>query len=156
MLVSSIFSFSNNVLKRLPCQLINNQHNVEIHYQFIHLFIKRSIITARCNNLSPAGAFSCDQCHFSLFEQVYKTTFSLTLSNTSPGLYLSTVQVFWKHCGKRRNCSLRAISPLLTVFLLVSVTFCHYNLKLLSANSEFGSLKFVVWERINKQFLNGL
>ena len=29
----------------------------------------------------------------------------LTLSQTSPGFYVSAVQVFWKHCGKRRNCS---------------------------------------------------
>ena len=30
----------------------------------------------------------------------------LTLSKTSPGFYVSAVQVFLKHCGKRRNCSL--------------------------------------------------
>ena len=30
---------------------------------------------------------------------------TLTLSQTSPGFYVSAVQVFWKHCGKRRNCS---------------------------------------------------
>ena len=29
----------------------------------------------------------------------------LTLSQTSPGFYVSSVQVFWKHCGKRSNCS---------------------------------------------------
>ena len=29
----------------------------------------------------------------------------LTLSQTSPGFYVSAVQAFWKHCGKRRNCS---------------------------------------------------
>ena len=29
----------------------------------------------------------------------------LTLSQTSPRFYVSAVQVFWKHCGKRRNCS---------------------------------------------------
>ena len=29
----------------------------------------------------------------------------LTLSQTSPGLYVSAVNVFWKHCWKRRNCS---------------------------------------------------
>ena len=28
----------------------------------------------------------------------------LVLSKTSPGFYLSAVQVFRKHCGKRRNC----------------------------------------------------
>ena len=30
---------------------------------------------------------------------------SLTLSQTSPGFYVSAVQAFWKHSGKRRNCS---------------------------------------------------
>ena len=29
----------------------------------------------------------------------------LSLSQTSPGFYVSTLQVFRKHCGKRRNCS---------------------------------------------------
>ena len=29
----------------------------------------------------------------------------LTLSQTSPGFFVSTVQVFGKHCVKRRNCS---------------------------------------------------
>ena len=33
----------------------------------------------------------------------------LTLSQTSPGFYVSAVQVFRKHWGKRRNCSLWAI-----------------------------------------------
>ena len=29
----------------------------------------------------------------------------LTLSQTSPGSYVSAVQVYGKHCGKWRNCS---------------------------------------------------
>ena len=29
----------------------------------------------------------------------------LTFSQTSPGFHLSAVQVFWKHCGERKNCS---------------------------------------------------
>ena len=32
-------------------------------------------------------------------------TANLTLFQTSPGIYVSAVRVFWKHCGKRRNCS---------------------------------------------------
>ena len=31
--------------------------------------------------------------------------FFLFLSQTSPGFYVSAVQVFRKHCRKRRNCS---------------------------------------------------
>ena len=29
----------------------------------------------------------------------------LPFPQTSPGFYVSAVQVFWKHSGKRRNCS---------------------------------------------------
>ena len=32
-------------------------------------------------------------------------TILLSLSQTSPGFNMSAVQVFWKHCGKRGNCS---------------------------------------------------
>ena len=40
----------------------------------------------------------------------------LTLSETSPVFYVSAAQVFWKHCGKRGNCSKRAISPFPIMF----------------------------------------
>ena len=61
----------------------------------------------------------------------------LTLSQTSPGFYVSAVQVFWKHCEKTRNCSLWAISPFLTVFSNQLKNFIPFssNLKLSSANS---------------------
>ena len=54
------------------------------------------------------------------FDQHYEKDFSavvlLTLSQTSPGFYLSAVLVFKEHSGKRRNCSWRAISPFPTMF----------------------------------------
>ena len=61
----------------------------------------------------------------------------LTLSQTIPGFYVSVVQAFWKHCGKRRNCSLQAISPFPTVFSTRFKNFLTFssNLKLSSANS---------------------
>ena len=40
-------------------------------------------------------------CSFT-YIQIY---LNLTLSQTSPGFYLSAVQVFWNQCGKRRKCS---------------------------------------------------
>ena len=62
---------------------------------------------------------------------------TLTLSQTSPGFYVSALQVFGKRCGKRRNCSLRAISPFPTAFSTLLDNFLPFssNLKLLSANS---------------------
>ena len=46
-------------------------------------------------------------------------------------------QAFWKHCGKRRNYSQRAISPFPTVFSTHLDNFLPFssNLKLSSANS---------------------
>ena len=59
--------------------------------------------------------------------------FLFTLSQTSPGL----VQVCWKHCGKRRNCSSQAISPFPPVFSTRLESFLPFsrNVKLSSANS---------------------
>ena len=60
----------------------------------------------------------------------------LTLSQTSPGCYVSAVKVFRKHCGKRRNCSLRAISPFPAVFSTLLENYLPFssNLKMSSAN----------------------
>ena len=59
------------------------------------------------------------------------------LSQTNPDCYVSAVQVFWKHCGKRRNCLQGAISPFSTVFSTLLKNFLPLspNLKLSSANS---------------------
>ena len=62
---------------------------------------------------------------------------SLTLSQTSPGFYVSAAQISWKHCGKRRNCSLRAISPfphsvfypfeeLSAIYLKFKIVVCNF------------------------------
>ena len=71
----------------------------------------------------------------------------LTLSQTNPCFYVSEVQVFWKHCGKRRNCSWRAISSFPTVFstlldMKIDIVVCKLF--------QFGSPTYVVWERIKK------
>ena len=62
---------------------------------------------------------------------------ALTCSWTSPGFYLSAVQVFKKHCRKRRNCLLQAIFPFPTVFSTRLKNFLPFssNLKLSSAIS---------------------
>ena len=51
----------------------------------------------------------------------------LTLSQTSPGFYVPAIQIFRKLCGKRRNCSQRAISLFPQCFLPVWKTFWHFN-----------------------------
>ena len=61
----------------------------------------------------------------------------LNLSQTSPGFYVSAVQVFWKHSGKRRICLLRAISPFPAMFSICLKSFLPFSIKmkLSSANS---------------------
>ena len=61
-----------------------------------------------------------------------------TLSQTSPGVYVSALQVFWKHYGKRRNSLYQAISPFPTVFSTCLVNSLPFSLnsKLLPAKSS--------------------
>ena len=61
----------------------------------------------------------------------------LTHSHTMTPFEACGKQAFGKHCGKRRNCSLRAISPFPTVFSthLDNLLAFLSNLKLSSANS---------------------
>ena len=77
---------------------------------------------------------------------LYPTHTSLTLSQTSPVFYCSAVQVFWKHCGKRRNCSFPQC------FLPIWRTFYHsYQIQncYLQTILVWKILKFVVWEGVN-------
>ena len=50
-----------------------------------------------------------------------RAEYCYTISQKSPGFYVSVTQVFRKHCGNRRNCSLRAI------FLFSTVFFYHFG-----------------------------
>ena len=61
----------------------------------------------------------------------------LTHSHTMTPFDAPGKQAFWKHSGKRRNCSKRAISPSPTVFSTRLNSFLPFssNLKLSSANS---------------------
>ena len=68
---------------------------------------------------------------------VVKVSSLLTHSHTMTPFDAPGKQAFWKHCEKRRNCSLRAISPFLIVFSTRLDNFLPFssNLKLSSANS---------------------
>ena len=75
----------------------------------------------------------------------------LSFSQTSPGFYVSAVQAFWKHCGKRRNAHtgqfllFLVFSTLLENFLPFWSNFIYC----LQTLSVWKRLKFVVWERLN-------
>ena len=77
----------------------------------------------------------------------------LTLSQTSPGFYVSAVQVFWKHCRKGEIARNKQFLLFPQRFLPVWRTFCYFhpiwNCRLQTL-SNWKSLKFVVWERVQK------
>ena len=77
---------------------------------------------------------------------------NLTLSQTSPGFYVSAVRVFRKHCGKRRNCSLTSnFSFSHSVFYLfgeLSTIFIELKIVVFKL-FQFGRLK-------NLSFLKGI
>ena len=66
----------------------------------------------------------------------YSFVFPLTLSQTSPGFYISAVQVFWKHNGKRKIARNEQFLLFPQCFLSVWRTFPPFssNIKLPSAN----------------------
>ena len=69
----------------------------------------------------------------------------LTLSQTSPGFSWSAVQVLWKHYGKRRNCSWRAISYFPTVFFFFFDTLLE-NFLPFSSNLTLSFANSSVWK----------
>ena len=76
----------------------------------------------------------------------------LTLSQTSPGFYVSVVKVFWKHCEKEEIGHNEQFLLFPQCFLPVWRTFCHFHqiwncrLQTLSVSK---SLKLIVWKRVN-------
>ena len=74
-------------------------------------------------------------CRTSLLKTLWEKEKLLATSNA--GFYVSAVQVFWKHCGKMRNCSQRVIPPFPTLISTCLETFPPFssNLKLSSAKS---------------------
>ena len=77
----------------------------------------------------------------------------LTLSQTSPGFYVSAVQVCWKTLwGKEKLLVTSNFSFPPQCFLPVWWAFFHFHLLWncrLLALSVWKSLKFVVWEKVN-------
>ena len=99
MLVTSIFSFSLNVFNPrvnfymliLKCRLLSN-------FSFSHsVFSPFLELSTFCINLKIV------MCKLYILEESKTVAYDkeLTLSQTSPGVYMSAV----KHHGKRRNCS---------------------------------------------------
>ena len=105
LLVTSSFFFSHSVF-----------------YLFGELFIKFEIFV--CKHFQVMKSLK-----FVVWERVH-----LTLSETSPVFCVSAVQVFRKHCGKRRNCSYSVFPTVFSILLENFLPF-YSNLKLSSVSS---------------------
>ena len=86
--------------------------------------------------------------HGNQYEHVVHVFVFLTHSHTMTPFDAPGKQAFWKHYGKRRNCSQWAISPFPTVFSTCWIAFCHFrqiwNCRLQTL-SVWKSLKYVGW-----------
>ena len=70
-----------------------------------------------------------------------------TIFQTSPGFYLSAVQVLWKKLGEMEKSLVRNNFSFSQCFLLIWRTFCHFH-QIWNWN-----LEFVVWERVKPNFI---
>ena len=86
--------------------IFSNSHNVYGCLSVSHIQSLQQLL----RSMSSANGFNSDR------SEILSCGIELTLSQISPGFYVSVVHVFRKHCKKRRNCSLRAISPFPTMF----------------------------------------
>ena len=74
-------------------------------------------------------------------------SWGVTLSQISPGFYMSVVQAFWKHCNNKQFLLL----PQCSLPVWKTCCPCHPFLNcFLQTLSVRKSLKFVVWERVKE------
>ena len=139
------FSFSNSIFKRLVLQTPKNQglfgKRLNI-YKSPYLWVGCKQLNNTVNNCSKVKKRLNKALFFSSLiilssHNIHAILWVLTLSQTSPGFNVSAVQVCWKLCEKRRNCSWPAISPFPTAFSMHSEEYPPVSLtsKLWSANS---------------------
>ena len=95
------------------------------------LFFLKCKIVSNMHSYLKIKMYSFIDCH-----SFSKSWIRLTHSHTMTPFDTPGKQAFWKHCGKRRNCSQRAISPFSTVFSTRLDNFLPFssNFKLSYAN----------------------
>ena len=121
--------------------VVNNQEvcGLGFHRQYS----SSKILVQAISNRKCKCNYANEETYGKYSEAFYLQSLVLTLSHTSPGFYMSAVQVFWKQCGERKNCS---------CFLPIWRTFCHlhqiWNCRLQTL-WVWKSLNLVVWDRVN-------
>ena len=139
LLVTSNFSFSHSVFKRLVLQTYKNQGLFGKGFMYTGRFIHISCSSWNVNKMMRfiVERKTTIKNFKTKLQQSVLFTITLTHSHTMTPFDAPRKQVFWKHCGKRRNCSKWAISPFPTVFSTHLEKFLPFSssLKLSSANS---------------------
>ena len=137
-----VLEWVNNQTKKWTCPNPKNLQTIQIRFKSLWLPSVRQKIVGKGENAilkdNKKYVTKTNLSNRNMHTVLSFVTFcKLTLSQTSPGFYVSAAQVFWKHCGKRRNCSQRAISPFPAVFSTHLENFLQFssNLKLLSEKS---------------------
>ena len=106
--LTSNFSLSHSVFKRLVLQTRKpraclGKGSTFTKESLVVMTLKKKPFE-KMENMLVTSIFSFSQNVFYPFQSKFQF-FTLTLSQTSPGFYVSAVEVLQKHCGKRRNCS---------------------------------------------------
>ena len=101
--------------------ILTNQSKLFAVFIFFH-----NIFCTACNNPIIPVLFDLRSQLLS-FWSILPLGKVLTLSKISLCFYVFALQVFLKHCGKRRNCSLRAISPFPLTFSTISDNFHNFH-----------------------------
>ena len=128
----SNFSFSLRVFKRLDLQTRKN-------HGLFGKGLTESMRKPLAGTFLVIGKISTRQS--TSFTSWVNRLFSLSQTNSRFYIYVSASQFFWKHCGKRRNCSKRAIPPFPTVFSIHLENFPPFSTNLELSSANFFSLE---------------
>ena len=149
--VTIIFSISHNVLTCCYFQISvvkkggnSLTKNKILDWSILKALADKNSMAANMTKFVLNSVEYIGKQHLLLFSQCFHmASFSglLTLSQTTPCFYLSAVQTFRKHCGKRRNCVKRAISPFPSVFSTLLRDFSSFSSDLESLSTHSFNLE---------------
>ena len=162
MLSANTFSINVSLKILISAEPFTRQYNsiLVIFIQQIKYYPKHSI--SNCKNIMRKGANAGDQ-NFLLFPKCFSKIFSsatsmfseeLPLSHTSPGFYVSAVNLLKTLGEKEKLLVVSNISFSHSVFHLfgeLSAIFIKYIIVVCKSLSVLKSLKFDAWEKVTIQ-----
>ena len=87
----------------------SHSHNLQMRWtDEMDVSVCSSLVCITCDSIIPIQPNLCLALQYCVILKPFGSAYQclcLTLAQTSPWYNVSAVQVLWKHCGKRRNCS---------------------------------------------------